>query len=391
MHSLCVVVLMCLMTGATAHDIPASATLQGWVRPQAQSVEMVVRIPLRALRDVEYPQRGPGYLDMPRARSAIEEGVERWVPQAFDLRVNGAPAPPASLKGWRVSLESERPYASWQSARAHVGAPALPDQVQVPWDQVMIDVLLAWPVSAPTQALAIEPKIERFGLKVQMSLQAELPDGRTQAWSLRGNPGPVPLDAGLADVLSRFVRLGVMHVLSGIDHLLFVICLVIPIRRVSTLAGVVTAFTVGHSLTLAAAALGYAPKVPWFGPAVEAAIALSIVWLALANILGTGATRHRWIMAALFGLIHGLGFALAMGDALQFAGERLVAGLLAFNLGVEIGQLAVLIVAVPLLHAAVRLGVPERALGIVISAFIAHAGWHWLTERSDTLWRALGG
>jgi HupE / UreJ protein len=390
---LTLILALTLMVCATAnaHDIPASATLQGWVHPQAESIDMVVRIPLRALRDVDYPQRGPGYLDMPKARSAVEEGVLRWLPQAFELRIDGKAVAPPSLQGWRASLESERPYASWQSAYAHVSSAALPDDMQVPWDQVMIDALLRWPVSGPVQTLSIDPKIDRFGLKVQMSLQALLPDGRTRAWSLHGNEGPVPLDAGLVDVIARFVSLGVLHVFGGMDHLLFVICLVIPIRRLSTMAGLITAFTVGHSLTLVAAALGATPDMPWFAPAVETAIAGSIVWLAIANMLSTGEPRHRWITAGLFGLIHGLGFALALGDGLQFAGDRLVSGLLAFNLGVEIGQLAVLLVVLPLLMAARHLGLPQRALNIVLSAFIAHAAWHWLTERSETLWRALGG
>lgn len=375
---------------AHAHDIPASISLQAWVHADDSSVQMVVRIPLRALRDVEYPQRGPGYLDLPRAREAIEEGVLRWVPQAFELKVDGVAAPSAQLKAWRASLESERPYGSWRSARAHVESPALPDATLVPWDQVMVDVLLAWPVVAPLSALSIDPRIERFGLKVALSMQAELPDGRQRIWSLHGGSGPVPLDAGLGDVLSRFVRLGVLHVLGGIDHLLFVISLVLPLRGIATLVGVVTAFTVGHSITLAVAALGHTPTWPWFGPAVETTIALSIVCLAVANLLNLSAPRHRWVLAAVFGLVHGLGFALALGDALQFASDRIVSGLLAFNLGVEAGQLAVVLLALGLLRAAERAGVSQRLLTLVISAFIAHAGWHWLTERADLLWRALG-
>ena len=387
---MCGLIAILAATPACAHDIPTSATLQGWIRADGQTVELVVRVPLRALRDVEYPQRGPGLLDLARADSAIEEGLLRWLPQSFVLRVAGQAQAPASLKGWRASLESERVYQSWAQARAHVGSAPLPDTVQVPWDQVMVDALLSWPVAAPATALALEPRIERFGLKVQMALQADLPGQPARAWSLHGNPGAVPLDAGWADVFSRFLQSGVQHVLGGADHLLFVICLVIPIRRIGPLVGVVTAFTIGHSITLAAAALGHAPSAAWFAPAIEAAIAASIVWIAIMNLLGQGQVRPRWILAALFGLIHGFGFALAMGDTLQFAGGQLLSALLAFNLGVEIGQVAVVALTVTLLNWALRLGIPERGLQIGLSALIAHSAWHWLSERADTLWRVLG-
>jgi hypothetical protein len=183
-----------------------------------------------------------------------------------------------------------------------------------------------------------------------------------------------------------FVKFGFFHILDGADHLLFLLCLVMPFRRVTwTLVGVITSFTVAHSITLIAAAYGTVPRGAWFPPLVETLIAASIIYMALENVLRPNLGR-RWIVTGLFGLIHGFGFSFMLQNQLQFAGDHLLLSLLAFNVGIELGQLlciAVAIAALNLLFA--RLALSERLVTAVISAFVAHTAWHWLTERWDTL------
>jgi hypothetical protein len=145
----------------------------------------------------------------------------------------------------------------------------------------------------------------------------------------------------------------------------------------------VTAFTVAHSITLGAAALGIVPDALWFPPLIETLIAASIVYMALENILGARLQR-RWLIAFAFGLVHGFGFSFALGESLQFAGSHLATSLFAFNVGVEIGQLLVLAVAVPVLSSALE-RVPERAGVIVLSALVAHTAWHWMIDRGASL------
>jgi hydrogenase/urease accessory protein HupE len=172
-------------------------------------------------------------------------------------------------------------------------------------------------------------------------MRYEVEPGRGEAW--RFVPGatahtiaPVP---GAWDVLRSYAGLGVEHILFGLDHLLFVLALVLLIPRMRTLIGAITAFTVAHSLTLGAAALGWL-NVP--GPPVEAVIALSIMFLA-SEILHRHPDRPRlserapWVIAFGFGLIHGLGFGSALAEIGLPQGE-IVLALLAFNIGVEIGQ-----------------------------------------------------
>jgi hypothetical protein len=194
----------------------------------------------------------------------------------------------------------------------------------------------------------------------------------------------VRLDPRWHQAALRFVRLGFSHILAGIDHLLFVVCLVIPFRRVRPLIAIVTSFTVAHSITLIGSALGLVPGALWFPPLVEALIALSIVYMAFENILGAKLER-RWLVAFGFGLVHGFGFSFALKESLQFAGTHLTSALLTFNLGVELGQLFILGLAIPVLSVLFKRVVAERLGTILLSALVAHTAWHWLTERASTL------
>jgi hypothetical protein len=181
------------------------------------------------------------------------------------------------------------------------------------------------------------------------------------------------------------VELGFLHILDGTDHLLFLFCLVIPFRRLRPLVMLVTAFTVAHSCTLIASAYNLGPDALWFPPLIETLIAASIVYMALENIVGGAVVQRRWMIAFGFGLVHGFGFSFALRETLQFAGSHLLASLLAFNLGVELGQLLVLALLVPLLELLFRRVVAERMGTIILSALVAHTGWHWMTERWDRL------
>ena len=100
-----------------------------------------------------------------------------------------------------------------------------------------------------------------------------------------GDPGLVRLDPRWHQAAFQFVKLGFFHILDGVDHLLFLFCLVIPFRRFGSLVAVVTAFTVAHSITLIASAYNLAPDALWFPPLIETLIAISIVYMALENIV----------------------------------------------------------------------------------------------------------
>ena len=127
--------------------------------------------------------------------------------------------------------------------------------------------------------------------------------------------GRVSLNPSWYQAAGAFVAMGVAHILSGPDHLLFLLCLVIPLVRIRQVIPVITAFTVAHSFTLIGSAYGLAPTGAWFPPFVEAAIAASIVYMALEDIVGVD-LRRRWLLTGLFGLVHGFGFSYALKENL---------------------------------------------------------------------------
>ncbi len=367
-----------------AHEIPNDVTIHVIVKPEGQRLRLLVRVPLRAMRDMEFPLRGPGYLDLARADAQLRNAALLWIGDEVELYEGDTRLTNQRLLAALASIPSDRSFRNYDDALAHVTGPRLPDNTSLYWENAMLDMLFEYPIASDQSDFSLDPGLERLALRVLTVLRFVPPDGAVRAFEYRGDPGLVRLDPRWHQAAFRFVALGFAHILDGMDHLLFLLCLVIPFRRIRGLVLIVTAFTVAHSITLIASAFGLAPNTLWFPPLVEMLIAVSIVYMALENIFGAKLQR-RWMIAFGFGLVHGFGFSFALRDTLQFAGGHLVTSLLAFNVGVELGQLMVLVLLVPALVALFRFGVKEKVGTIVLSALVAHTGWHWMTERWGVL------
>ena len=367
-----------------AHDVPNDVKVHMFVKPSANTLQVLVRVPLAAMREVDVPQRGPGYLDLARADAALRAAANLWITDNLDVFEGEARLEKPKLVDARVTLPSDKSFGSFDEALAHLKSQRLPESMELYWNQQLLDVLFEYPIRSEHSRFSIDPRLARLGLQVLTALRFLPPGGATRAFEFHGNPGLVHLDPSWHQAALRFVESGFWHILEGIDHLLFILCLVIPFRRFGPLALVVTAFTVAHSITLIAAAFGLAPSALWFPPLIETLIAVSILYMALENIVGANVQR-RWIIAFAFGLVHGFGFSFALRESLQFAGSHLVTSLLSFNIGVELGQLLVLVLLVPLLDFLFRRAVAERIGTIILSVIVAHTAWHWMLERGDQL------
>ncbi len=302
----------------------------------------------------------PGYLDL------VSIGQDRWRVTWRAPDVSGRPMP----------IEARLPE------NCSPGAPPPPVFDGRAWTT-------GWVTTCPGGLVG--GLIEIVGLdrtSTDTLLRYELQPGQTQVHRLTSanTAFAVPEDPGVADILLSYIGLGVTHILEGADHLLFVFALLLIIRDRGRLLLAITAFTVAHSITLAAASLGWLTVPP---PPVEAVIALSIVFLAYELSLPPEARdpvaeRFPWVVSFAFGLIHGLGFAGALREIGLPEGDIPLA-LFSFNIGVELGQI-LFIVLVLTIGAASRRFYPEiktraGSLTRVASYGIGSLGAFWVIDR----------
>lgn len=379
--------LLLAATRATAHEIPERVAVRAFVQHDGTVLRLLVRVPLEAMRDVDFPLRDDGSLDLVRVRALLPAAAETWIVNSIRLTADGEPVAAPRIMGTRVALPNDRAFESLASARAAFLATPHGTEI-ISWQQVLLDVALEYTVPSAEARLVLHPALATLGIRTTSVLRIVGRDGEERLLTYEGNPDAVVLDPTWYDTASQFVRSGFLHSLGGIDHLLFVLCLVLPLRRWQSLVTIVTAFTVAHSLTLGAAALGLTPTALWFPPLIEVLIAASILWLALENIvLSEERLAVRWPIAFGFGLVHGFGYSFALGETLQFAGGNLVSALAAFNVGVELGQLGALMLAIPVLWLVRQYAGAgrDRIITVVGSVLVAHTAWHWVGERGREL------
>ncbi len=254
-----------------------------------------------------------------------------------------------------------------------------------------------WVVSCPDaldgQTIRIDGLV---GTITDVLVRVERADGTTQVERVTPDAPYFRLDAtpGLLRVARTYLALGVEHILLGIDHLLFILALLVIVKGGRRLIGTVTAFTVAHSLTLAAATLGlvHIPARP-----VEAVIALSIVFVAVEIVQvaqgRSGLTRRApWLVAFVFGLLHGFGFAGALREV-GLPEQAIPTALLPFNIGVEAGQL--LFIAAVLAGLALARHIVVRRCRIDVRPNLAEQlcaygiggmAMFWTLERTLSVW-----
>ena len=374
---------------ANAHEIPNDITIQAFLKPEGQRLRLLVRIPLVAMRDINFPEKTSGpYLDIPSTRALLPDAATLWVSDFLEVYEGDTKLPKPKVTATQLSLQNDRSFASYDQALAHVTGPALSEDTNVVWNQTLLDVVFEYPIQSDQSRFSVNPDgWWRLGLRVLTVFRFIAPSGTVRAFEFLDAPSLVHLDPRWYQAALNFVHLGFLHILEGTDHLLFLFCLVIPFRRFRSLIPIVTSFTVAHSMTLIASAYNLAPDALWFPPLIETLIAMSIVYMALENIVGASTVHRRWMITFGFGLVHGFGFSFALRQTLQFAGSHMLTSLLSFNVGVELGQLLVLVLLIPLLEGLFRFVVAERMGTIILSALIAHTGWHWMLDRGAVLSR----
>jgi hypothetical protein len=386
-----------------AHDIPYDVTVQTFVKPEPQRLRLVVRVPLAAMRDMDFPKpigaTNADLLDLSRADETLRDAATLWISDYLDLFENGERLQLSRVVAVRASLQSDRSFSSYDEAVAHITGPPLASNTEFFWSQGLLDIVFDYAIHSPASRFSINPRLARLGIRTLTVIRYLPPGGSVRTFEFFGEPGLVRLDPDRSEVARQFLGLGFSHLLNGTDYLLFLLCLVLPFRRIRALAAVVTAFTAAHTITLIASAYGFAPDALWFPPLIDALLAAAIVYLAIEDVViatrtnqstlsnpsNLAATKRRWVVTFAFGLVYGFGFAFALRPAMQFAGSHVLTSVLCFNLGLELAQLLVLLLLVPAIDLLFRFLVGEWAGTLIVAALAAHPAWHALADRYEVL------
>jgi len=368
---------------ARGHEFKLDAVVNTFVKVEPTEAHLVVRAPLYLFKSVRFPVKATE-IDIAASSAAMERALA-LVREDVVLMEDGRPLAARSVAG-RLALPSDRSFESFDEAVRHVTAPIEPE-THIVIDQGYVDAHLVYPIKSKDAVFALRSTVApELGEYLKIAIRYSAANGESRSMVLRGGVGTVDLNPTWLSAAGGFIGFGIAHILTGLDHLLFLLCLIIPLRGVRPLLTVITAFTLAHSFTLIGSAFGLAPEGAWFAPFVELVIAVSIIYMALENIVGVD-IRRRVLLTVLFGLVHGFGFSYGLKEDLQFAGSHLLVSLFAFNVGIELGQILVLAIMLPMLILVTRYVLPGRVGLIIVGALIAHVAWHWMTDRWEALAR----
>lgn len=301
------------------------------------------------------------YLDAAALR-AEPRGLGQLVADGHRIAVDGKPLS-AEVEQVRAYPGAEQPaFASIEDAKVAFDGPVYSDQFPITYvGDTVVDVVLRYrsggPITEYSLSSSLDPGLERQEETANLLLD-HFPGG-TEVFRARGLLAePIEVSRSALAAAVTFVTEGVRHILEGWDHVLFVLCLALGAARLSSLLWRATGFTIGHSVTLAAGFFGFVPSGPWFIPAVEMGIALSIIYAAAVALTqrdrDSRSETTMFAITSLIGLLHGLGFSFVLHEILQIDSPNIWQSLLAFNLGVEVGQVLIILASWPLFRLVAR-------------------------------------
>ncbi len=261
----------------------------------------------------------------------------------------------------------------------------------------VVDIIMRYKPGAPIYDYSVSSTLNP-GLPGQdntANLILDYRPGGTKVFRARGLLSePISISRSALSAVVTFIKEGVRHILEGLDHVLFVLCLVLGAPALRSLVWRITGFTIGHSVTLTAGFFGFVPQGAWFVPTVETGIALSIVYAAIIAVLpqqrATSRELSMFVVTCGIGLLHGLGFSFVLHEILQVTAPDIWKSLLAFNVGVEIGQLAIVLATWPLFRLTERLSLTSwQYLRGAVAFACAAAALFWTGERMLSIMQSL--
>jgi hypothetical protein len=337
------------------------------------------------------------FLDAEALRSA-PLGLGQLIADGHHLSVEGHRLGPEVAQLRAYPGTSKPSFATLDDAKRSFEGPYRPEQFPVTYvGDTVVDVVLRYRRDGAVYDYSLSSTLDP-GLEGQDQTANLLLDhfpGETKVFRARGLlEEPIRVSRSAWAAIGSFVTEGVRHILEGWDHVLFVLCLALGAVKFTSLLWRATGFTIGHSIALTAGFFGFVPSGSWFIPLVEMGIALSIIYAAAVALTeGRRASRSEtrmFVITSAIGLLHGLGFSFVLHEILQVDSPNIWQSLLAFNLGVELGQVMIILAAWPIFRLVARWSEPAWAIGRwgVALPCVAVAAV-WTVQRALAVIRAL--
>ena len=338
------------------------------------------------------------YVDVSQLKHSTD-GLALLAMQGLDLSVDGKNVN-ATVEQFRIYKNGTQPdFATLDDAKKGFQDESSFDSFErgVYVGDTTIDVLLRYNSESAIYNYALSSNLNP-GLPDQdgtANLILDYSPSGVQVFRARGLlHEPVVVTRSIFDAVITFIKEGVKHILEGLDHVLFVICLVLGAMHFKPLLWRVTGFTIGHSITLSIGFFGFVPTAAWFVPAVETGIALSIIYVAIVAVIpdikpGWQQKKSEWTVigiTGLIGLLHGLGFSFVLQNILQVTSPNIWQSLVAFNVGVELGQLLIVFAAVLVFYLISFLGDNAAKLNrYIIAGLCVAIASYWVIERGSNV------
>ena len=165
-HRTALVAVLFLLTATRlfAHDIPRDVTVQAFAKPEGHGFALLVRVPLKAIMDIEFPRKERDYVDLDRVDQSLRDAAMIWLARKIELYEENTLLPDPRILSTRMSLESDRSFGSYEEALAHVNGPALTNDTSIFWEQGIMDVLFEYPIQSDQSHFAIHMAFDRLGI-----------------------------------------------------------------------------------------------------------------------------------------------------------------------------------------------------------------------------------
>ncbi|SFK99868.1 Hydrogenase/urease accessory protein HupE [Paenibacillus sp. 1_12] len=363
-----------------AHAYSASYTTLNFTKSQTEMTYVIDELSVIELTDGDVNHNG--MLD-PEEFKAVQNQIESVIKENVTLKINGEPQTWLRTNYITLNRQGEATQLTLNVVYPAVlasQAVTLTDRLYETDTKTNYVNLLTIHYGTQKSTSALSGKNRTWSMMLSDSAYAGLQDdlktqGNTSTDTDKQSQDVTTNSSEMISGWLSFFKLGINHILTGYDHLLFLLALLIARQSFKKFAQVITAFTIAHSLTLTLSVLGWLDVSPQF---VEPAIAFSICYVALENIFRKN-VNNRWILTFLFGLIHGMGFADILKE-MNIPTSELAIDLASFNIGIEVVQLVIVIICLPLL-ARMQNWSHSRGAVIAISSVAFILGGIWLAER----------